>query len=102
MRTEMAIDLAGRKSTPRLHGTAQRIFVSVDTSTGRSTISFQPADVGEPILNEGDHSGTIAMRAAKAISDGHPGSTIHGPHFHGARPVGRKRAMRKAPEQGEE
>jgi hypothetical protein len=98
----MPIDVAERKSTPRLHGTAKRIFVSVDTSTGRSTISFQPGDVGEPILNEGDHTGTIAMRTAKAISDGHPGSTIHGPHFHGARPAGRKRMVRKSSDQGDE
>jgi hypothetical protein len=98
----MSTHLAETKSTPRLHGTAKRIFVSVDTSTGRSTISFQPGEVGAPILHEGDHTGSIAMKAAKAISGAHPGSTIHGPHFHGARPTGRKRAPRKSPDHGDE
>ncbi|HTL31910.1 MAG TPA: hypothetical protein VL326_02230 [Kofleriaceae bacterium] len=35
------------------------------------------------------------MRDARSISDKHPGCTIHGPHFHAARPPGRKRLMRK-------
>jgi hypothetical protein len=88
------------KSTPRLHGRAERIFVSVDESTGRSTISFQPTGIGDPILHEDDRTGAAAMREAKAISADHPGSTIHGPHFHGARPQGRKRMMRKPPSAG--
>jgi hypothetical protein len=78
-----------------LRGRPERIFVSVDESTGRSTISFQPADVGAPVQHEDDKTGAVAMRDAKAISDDHPGCTIHGPHFHAARPPGRKKAFRR-------
>jgi hypothetical protein len=78
-----------------LHARPERIFVSVDESTGRSTISFAPADVGTPIQHEGDKTGAAAMRDAKSISETYPGCTIHGPHFHAARPPGRKRMGRK-------
>src|ERR1043166_5307429 len=88
------------KNTPRLHGRAERIFVSVDESTGRSTISFQPTGVGDPILYDDGRTGAGASRGPQAISAAHPGSTIHGPHFHGARPVGRKRVARKPPNTG--
>jgi hypothetical protein len=77
-----------------------RIFVSVDESTGRSTISFAPPDAGRPILHEGDSTGELAMRDAKAIAQSYPGTTIHGPHFHAARPPGRKRVLRRPPNQG--
>jgi hypothetical protein len=90
-----------RKSTPRLRGRAERIFVSVDESTNRSTISFHPAEVGDPIVHDDDRSGAQAMSEAKAIADEHPGSTVHGPHFHGARPPGRKRVTRRPPTSGE-
>lgn len=85
------------KNTPRLrlYGRAECIFVSVDESTGRSTISFQPADVGEPILREDDRTGALAMPEAKAISDEHSGGTIHG-----ARPPGRQRVMRRPSNNG--
>lgn len=79
----------------RLKSRPERIFVSVDETTGRSTISFAPADAGAPIVHEGDNKGTLAMRDAKAISESYPGASIHGPHFHAAAPPGRKRAMRK-------
>jgi hypothetical protein len=82
-----------------LSGRPERIFVSVDASTGRSTISFSPSDVGTPILHEGDSTGSLAMRDAKAISETYPGSTVHGPHFHEARPPGRKRPTRCPPGQ---
>jgi hypothetical protein len=100
-RSEMPNHVAAGKNTPRLHGRAERIFVSVDESTGRSTISFQPTGVGEPIQHEDDRTGALAMREAKAISGDHPGSTIHGPHFHGARPPGKKRVMRRPSNNGE-
>ena len=87
--------LAAGKTTSRVHGRVERIFVSVDRSTGRSTISFQPADAGKPILHEDDRTGAVAMREAKTIADDHPGSTVHGPHFHEARPAGRKRVIRR-------
>jgi len=77
-----------------------RIFISVDESTGRSTISFAPSDVGSPILHEGDNTGAHAMRDAKSISQNYPGCTIHGPYFHAARPPGRKRVARKPFNQG--
>jgi hypothetical protein len=83
----------------RLRTRPDRIFVSVDQSTGRSTISFAPADAGAPIQHEGDTTGARAMRDAKVISDTYPGSSIHGPHFHAARPPGRKRLVRKPSQQ---
>lgn len=82
-------------SVARLRMRPDRIFVSVDESTGRSAISFLPANAGGPIVHEGDHTGSAAMSDATAISNAYPGSTIHGPHFHTARPAARKRVARK-------
>jgi hypothetical protein len=80
---------------PRLRGRPDRIFVSVDESTGRSTISFAPADAGGPIQHDDDRSGARAMQDAQALSSRYPGATIHGPHFHAARPArARVRARR--------
>jgi hypothetical protein len=79
---------------PRIIGRPDRIFVSVDESTGRSTISFAPADVGPPFQREGDADGARAMRDARAILAKYPGATIHGPHFHAA-PTGRGRPRRR-------
>ena len=70
---------------PRITGRPERIFVSVDASTGRSTISFSPEDAGPPFPRDGDADGALAMRDAKAIATRYPGATIHGPHFHAAR-----------------
>lgn len=78
----------------------ERIFISVDESTGRSTISFAPADAGPPISHEEDRTGELAMRDAKAIFERYPGCTIHGPHFHAARPPGRKGPVRRSSNQG--
>jgi hypothetical protein len=80
-----------------LRGRPERIFVSVDESTGRSTLSFQPTDIGSPVQHDADHKGTLAMADAKALVDKYPGCTIHGPHFHAARPAGRTK-MRKRPQ----
>ena len=80
-----------------------RIFVSVDESTSRSTVSFAPADAGDPIQYDDDKAGTRAMTQAKAISAKYPGSTIHGPHFHAARPARARVRPRKpgtAPSRG--
>lgn len=82
-------------SSMRLRMRPDRIFVSVDESTRRSTISFAPSEAGSPMLYEDDVTGTRAMSDAKAISEAYPGATIHGPHFHAARPPGRKRVGRK-------
>jgi hypothetical protein len=71
---------------PHIRTRPDRIFVSVDESTGRSTISFAPAEAGDPILHEDDRSGARAMKDAQALSTRYPGVTIHGPHFHAARP----------------
>jgi hypothetical protein len=83
-------------ATPRLRGRPERVFVSVDESTGKSTVSFQPADVSAPLQHEGDAKGDAAMAAARSIAAQHPGCTVHGPHFHAARPTGRTR-MRRPP-----
>jgi hypothetical protein len=79
---------------PRVLGRPERIFVSVDTSTGKSTISFAPADAGTPFRRDDDADGAHAMRDAKAILAKYPGATIHGPHFHTA-PTGRVRQRRR-------
>ena len=78
-------DYGDQRDQPRISGRPDRIFVSVDASTGRSTISFAPADAGSPFQREGDADGAHAMRDAKAILARYPGATIHGPHFHAAR-----------------
>lgn len=80
---------------PRLRGRPDRVFVSVDESTGKSTVSFHPADVGSPLQHDDDKQGTTAMAAARSIADKYPGCTVHGPHFHAARPVGRWKSRRK-------
>jgi len=92
--------VAGTSGSIRLNTRPERIFISVDESTGRSTISFAPPEAGSPILHEGDHTGALALRDATAIAERYPGSTIHGPHFHAARPPGRKRIVRRPFKQG--
>jgi len=80
-----------------LNTSPARIFVSVDESTGRSTISFQPTDCSAPIVQEADHKAERAMQEARSIVKKYPNASIHGPHFHAARPAGRtKRVFRKA------
>jgi hypothetical protein len=78
-----------------LRGRPERVFVSVDESTGKSTISFHPADVGAPVQHENDKTGQAAMLEARSISERYPGCTVHGPHFHAARPAGRVKFRRK-------
>lgn len=73
-------------SKPTLRGRPEKIFVSVDESTAKSTLSFQPADAGDPFQYTDDVKGTRAMADAVAISAKHAGCTISGPHFHAARP----------------
>ncbi|TMQ09403.1 MAG: hypothetical protein E6J90_08320 [Deltaproteobacteria bacterium] len=80
---------------PRVSGRPDRIFVSVDESTGRSTISFAPSDVGSPFQRDNDADGAHAMRDAQAIRARYPGATIHGPHFHAAR-TARPRQRRRS------
>ena len=79
---------------PRVIRRPERVFVSVDASTGRSTISFAPPDAGEPFQRDGDADGSFAMRDAQAILARYPGATLHGPHFHSA-PTGRGRPRRR-------
>ena len=71
----------------RLRGNPERIFISVDESTAKSTVSFFPADVGSPYQHEGDKDGAMAMKDAKSIMAKYPSCTLHGPHFHAARPA---------------
>jgi hypothetical protein len=87
----------------KLNARPSRIFVSVDESTGRSTISFQPPDCGAPIVQEEDSKAERAMQQAQSIVKNYPGASIHGPHFHAARPPGRqKRVFRKPTSNGGE
>lgn len=86
----------------RLQGRPERIFVSVDQSTGKSTISFQPADVGSPVQHEDDKTGSTAMQEARLLSAKYPGCTVHGPHFHAARPPGGRWKRRRSEPKSEE
>jgi hypothetical protein len=85
---------ASKSDQPRVQGRPERIFVSVDASTGRSTISFAPPEAGQPFQRDGDADGAHAMRDAQAIVARYPGATIHGPHFHAA-PSSRARPRRR-------
>lgn len=67
---------------PRLRGTPARVFISVDESTGRSTLSYAPPEVGEPLSFDGDADGSSALATARAIAAAHAGCAIVGPHFH--------------------
>lgn len=71
----------------RLRGNPDRIFISVDESTGTSTLSFFPVDCGSPYQHINDAEGKRALEDARTIIANHPGATIHGPHFHAARPA---------------
>jgi hypothetical protein len=85
-------------SEPKLHGRPDKIFVSVDESTRKSTLSFQPSDSGEPYQYEDDLDGQRALDGANAIIARYPGCSISGPHFHAARPPrARPRPRRPAP-----
>jgi hypothetical protein len=68
-------------SLPSLAVAPERIFLSVDSSTGRATISFAPADVGAPITVENDPQGESVLRTAQAIVARYPSCVITGPHF---------------------
>ncbi|MBX3159380.1 MAG: hypothetical protein KF773_25645 [Deltaproteobacteria bacterium] len=81
---------------PRLKGRPDKIFVSVDESSGRSTVSFAPADSGDPISFDDDRTGDRAMAGATTIAKRFPGSTVSGPHFHTARPPGARKPRRRA------
>ena len=72
---------------PRFRGTPERIFISVDESTGKSTVSFHPADVGSPFSHEDDKDGARALKDARVIVERYPSVMISGPHFHAARPA---------------
>jgi hypothetical protein len=71
----------------RLRGNPDRIFISIDESTGTSTVSFFPVDCGSPYQHTNDSEGKQALEDAKSILAKHPKATIHGPHFHAARPA---------------
>lgn len=71
---------------PKLHGCPERVFVSVDERTGRSTLSFHPAATGDPFQYDDDHDGARALAGAQQIVSRYPGCTVSGPHFHAARP----------------
>lgn len=73
-------------SEPKLHARPEKIFVSVDESTGVSTLSFQPADSGEPFQYDDDGDGQRALDGARLIAERFGGCSISGPHFHAARP----------------
>jgi len=82
-------------SASRLRGRPDRIFVSVDESTGKSTLSFAPPDAGDPVQHDDDKTGSRALADAQEILTRYPGATIHGPHFHAARPPARPRSRRR-------
>lgn len=79
----------------RLTGVPLRVFVSVDETTGLSTISFAPPDAGEPFQFTDDPSGEQAMAEAQTIAGAHNGCTVDGPHFHASKPGGPKPRFRR-------
>jgi hypothetical protein len=54
-----------------------------------------PPDVGSPVQRDNDKDGKEAMTEARSISERYPGCTVHGPHFHAARPPGRWKPRKK-------
>jgi hypothetical protein len=80
----------------QLYGRPQRIFISVDEASGKSTLSFLPAEVSPPYQIEDDRQGERALKEAREVAARHPGCTVEGPHFHTPKP-GAKR-MRRRPE----
>lgn len=79
----------------RLTGTPERVFVSVDEASGRSTLSFSPQGVGAPIQYDDDHTGERAVREAQAIAAEYPGCKVEGPHFHRSNPDRKPRFRRR-------
>ena len=80
---------------PKLRGRPEKIFISVDESKALSTKSFLPPDSGDPYQFTDDKTGKLALAAAKGIVEKYPGCTIHGPHFHTARPANARMRPRK-------
>ncbi len=72
---------------PKVRNRPDRIFISVDESTGLSTLSFQPPDAGDPFRYDDDKAGKKAVAGAATILAKYPGCTVSGPHFHAARPA---------------
>jgi hypothetical protein len=66
---------------PQLASAPERLFISVDSSTGRSTLSYAPASAGTPMTREDDPEGVHALQVANAIVASYPGCAITGPHF---------------------
>jgi hypothetical protein len=78
-----------------ISGIVERVFVSVDERTGRSTVSFFPVEAAAPYQLDGDPRGDVAMAQARSIAARYQGCTVVGPHFHtskegGARPRRRR------------
>jgi len=80
---------------PKVRNRPDRIFISVDESTGLSTLSFQPPDSGDPFRYEDDKAGTKAVAGAAVITAKYPGCLVSGPHFHAARPAKARLRPRK-------
>ena len=80
-----------------MSGAPQRIFVSVDETTRKSTVSFLPPDVGTPFQFEDDVKGEQALAKAKEIAGRYGGCTVEGPHFHASNPARPKRPRRPPP-----
>ncbi len=81
---------------PQLTAPPERIFVSVDESTGRSTLSFAPAGIAATISHDDDGQGEQALRIARALLATYPSCTIVGPHFHASAAArGRPRNRRR-------
>jgi hypothetical protein len=66
---------------PTLASAPERVFISVDSSTGRSTLSYAPASAGTPVTRDDDPKGEHALGVANAIVGAYPNCAITGPHF---------------------
>jgi len=80
---------------PAFTGAPQKVFISVDERTGRSTVSFWPADVGTPFQIEDDRKGDSALVEARSIASRYPGCTVDGPHFHTSKEGARRPRRRQ-------
>jgi hypothetical protein len=80
-----------------LHGRPQRIFVSVDEASGRSTLSFLPTEVAPPYQIEDDRRGELALKEAHEVAARYAGCTVEGPHFHTPKPGAKRMRRRERP-----
>lgn len=66
----LATTMPTPNALPNLASAPERVFISVDSSTGRSTLSYAPATAGTPITRDDDPKGEHALGVANASAHG--------------------------------